>query len=513
VGQCRLYSTHEGELGSCGGGTHLLNRARQEKAERLWILAAFPTLKEARTHETLCSLRYQIPTTTYEPHGEYGDYQNIDAIFSEFGDRENGCLSAHGRLFEYPLWKAGENGTSKCIGINAWTRHYSCNLLPKLMNLNTAEETEAVIDRVSVDQYCGKVYSLDVEKDHTYLADGLTTCNSIYGFRGAHTGSMDELERRFQCRTLPLSVSYRCPQAVVLKAREWVAHIEWAEGAQDGYVGELGTDWRGQSSVSTAPVVGERCVKCQCEYTEHRKELCLDCPCGCRCEYAGSVSKWKELKDFSPGDAILCRLTRPLVAVAFELVRNRIACRVLGRDIGAGLVALVRRVCKVARIREETGLGAFCEALAEYSAAQKLKLIQKKKWAEAGRLDDQIQTVLVFMDSREVRGDGNTGLTSGSDTRRGVVAEATVADLIAEIEALFEDNGGTRRGVTLSTIHKFKGLEADRVFVLSGESCEWRWARQDWEHVQEGNLRYVACTRAKRELRYVTLRDLGLEDD
>ena len=339
---------------------------------------------------------------------------------------------------------------------------------------------------------------------------------SCYGFRGAHTESMDELKKRFSCRELPLSISYRCPRAVVEWAKQWVPQVEAAEGAADGYVGELGTDWRGQASLASAAGIEFS----QQPTTAKGGASCAEAGESPAAASAGGgdlsregISKWKELKDFSPGDAILCRLTRPLVAVAFELVRNRIACRVLGRDIGAGLVALVRRVCKVARIREETGLGAFCEALAEYSAAQKLKLIQKKKWAEAGRLDDQIQTVLVFMDSREVRGDGNTGLTSGSDTRRGVVAEATVADLIAEIEALFEDNGGTRRGVTLSTIHKFKGLEADRVFVLSGESCEWRWARQDWEHVQEGNLRYVACTRAKRELRYVTLRDLGLEDD
>ena len=332
---------------------------------------------------------------------------------------------------------------------------------------------------------------------------------AIYGFRGAHTGSMDELERRFRCRTLPLSVSYRCPQAVVIKAREWVAHIEWAEGAADGYVGELGTDWRGQAEIALgAPLSGE--------HIHSTIDRLLDA--GDDLETASTktmngISKWKELKDFSPGDAILCRLTRPLVAVAFELVRQRIPCRVLGRDIGQGLIALVRRVCKVARLEAQTGLGAFAEALGEYLANQRLKLIQKKKWAEAGRLDDQIQTVLAFMDSREVRGDGNTGLTGGGSTRAAVAAEATVADLIAEIEALFEDNGGTRRGVTLSTIHKFKGLEAERVFVLSGESCEWRWARQDWEQVQEGNLRYVACTRARRELRYVSLSDLGLEED
>ncbi len=42
---------------------------------------------------------------------------------------------------------------------------------------------------------------------------------SIYGFRGAQTSAMDVLKERFQCTTLPLSVSYRCPQAVVREAQ------------------------------------------------------------------------------------------------------------------------------------------------------------------------------------------------------------------------------------------------------------------------------------------------------
>ena len=41
------------------------------------------------------------------------------------------------------------------------------------------------LSSVSVERYEGLVYSLDVEKDHTYIADGLVVGNSIYGFNGA----------------------------------------------------------------------------------------------------------------------------------------------------------------------------------------------------------------------------------------------------------------------------------------------------------------------------------------
>jgi DNA helicase-2/ATP-dependent DNA helicase PcrA len=42
---------------------------------------------------------------------------------------------------------------------------------------------------------------------------------SIYGFRGAQTSAMEVLRSRFSCSSLPLSVSYRCPQAVVAEAQ------------------------------------------------------------------------------------------------------------------------------------------------------------------------------------------------------------------------------------------------------------------------------------------------------
>ena len=42
-------------------------------------------------------------------------------------------------------------------------------------------------------------------------------------------------------------------------------------------------------------------------------------------------------------DAILCRNTKPLVKIAFNLIKRGIPCHVEGRDIGAGLIKLVDR--------------------------------------------------------------------------------------------------------------------------------------------------------------------------
>lgn len=45
---------------------------------------------------------------------------------------------------------------------------------------------------------------------------------AIYGFRGANADSMSRIARRFGCETYPLSVSYRCPKAVVREAQKYL---------------------------------------------------------------------------------------------------------------------------------------------------------------------------------------------------------------------------------------------------------------------------------------------------
>lgn len=75
--------------------------------------------------------------------------------------------------------------------------------------------------------------------------------------------------------------------------------------------------------------------------------------------------------------------------------------------------------------------------------------------------------------------------------------DRTVPALLGVIDSLFSDKVGC---TVLATIHKAKGLEADRVYWLNSSKCPAAWARQPWQQEQERNLCYVAVTRAKSEL-------------
>ena len=76
---------------------------------------------------------------------------------------------------------------------------------------------------------------------------------------------------------------------------------------------------------------------------------------------------------------------------------------------------------------------------------------------------------------------------------------------VRKIEDIFtDDKNGS--GIKLSSIHKAKGLESDRVFLLQpeGAECPHPMAKSAWQREAEMCILYVAITRAKKELIYVS---------
>jgi superfamily I DNA/RNA helicase len=85
----------------------------------------------------------------------------------------------------------------------------------------------------------------------------------------------------------------------------------------------------------------------------------------------------------------------------------------------------------------------------------------------------------------------------------------TVGALIQAITDLFAN---ATDGPRLATVHKAKGLEAQRVFILEPSLMPSPYAKQPWQLEQENNLIYVAITRALETLIYVPLTAFGLTE-
>lgn len=114
---------------------------------------------------------------------------------------------------------------------------------------------------------------------------------AIYGFRGADSGSLDRLKAELEAVECGLKTTYRCPQAIVALAQQYVPDFEAAPSAPEGFVTE-----------TTRNAIGD---------------------------------------DVSEGDFVLSRTNAPLASVCMGLLKRNIRAKIKGRDIGKAITDLV----------------------------------------------------------------------------------------------------------------------------------------------------------------------------
>lgn len=181
--------------------------------------------------------------------------------------------------------------------------------------------------------------------------------------------------------------------------------------------------------------------------------------------------------DFPAGSAVLCRNTAPLVKLAYSLLQRDVPCRILGRDIGAQLAAIVKQM-------RASNLEEFREKLDKWYEREYSKAVAQDRSPE--RISDQFQCLVFFTMSLD------------EDSR-------SVASLLAKIDLMFGDSTTDfSKIVLLSTIHRAKGSEWRVVFILDPHLMPSRFAKQPWQLQQERNLQYVAITRSMDTLVYIS---------
>lgn len=267
---------------------------------------------------------------------------------------------------------------------------------------------------------------------------------AIYGFTGADSDALDLIARKLGSATLPLTVTYRCPHAVVREANRLVPDLTAHPAAIPGEVRQVAEQRETVDGQTFAP--------------------------------------WWHFEEPTPADAILCRNVKPLVLTAYGLLADGIGCRVEGREIGEGLVRLATRWKKVRTLTQ------LLDKLEDYRAREVAKHQARDREDRAQAVDDQVNALKTIAAAL---------LRQDKDQ---------VEDLVAWVRDLFNDSNPNARPnvLTLSTIHKAKGREWARVYLLHRQkTLPSPWARKPWQLRQEENLEYVAITRAQRELVYV----------
>lgn len=115
---------------------------------------------------------------------------------------------------------------------------------------------------------------------------------AIYSWAGSEPDLVDRFRKEYNAKTLPLSITYRCPLSVVKEAQKIVPQFEAAPNAPYGKV-------------------------CYISLEDMKKEA-------------------------KPGCFILSRTNAPLIGLTMHFIKNGIPANIQGRDIGENLTTMIK---------------------------------------------------------------------------------------------------------------------------------------------------------------------------
>lgn len=264
---------------------------------------------------------------------------------------------------------------------------------------------------------------------------------SIYGFTGADIDSFNRVKEYTCARQLPLNTSFRCPKKVIDIAktiREDITGIKEDEGV-----------------VKT--ILFEEVV---------------------------NLAK--------PGDLIISRIKAPLVILVFNFIDKNIKVKIHEDEV-------LEIINELKNIFKQDELNVVISSLNNEFDELKEAVLKRWKWIikkDAERIIDAternlykeseinyLETKLEFFHKKYEQWKDEC---------------PTILEILRKIKIYIS---ATDNPIKLSTIHRAKGLENERVFIIDYDKLPMsRLEQKDWEKIQEINLKYVAVTRAMQEL-------------
>lgn len=263
---------------------------------------------------------------------------------------------------------------------------------------------------------------------------------AIYGWAGADIHALPSIIKDLNATELPLTCSFRCAKSIVREAQKYNPAITARPNAPEGKI--------------------------------------------------ETISAKEMIQFVKSGDAILSRTNAPLIRIFFRLAKQGTKVRLLGRDFASTIGTRIKAWQKKAKKNNKK---FTCDDLLDKNSEwleEQIKYLKKKKMS-TDRAVDEADTISSLCD----------------DLSNGLNTEASVKEVVDRVNTIFsadEEPGGTdgRSCVTLSSTHKFKGLEREKCYLL------WDTYRPT-DNEEECNVAYVAISRAKTHLSYVKGKLIG----
>jgi len=182
-----------------------------------------------------------------------------------------------------------------------------------------------------------------------------------------------------------------------------------------------------------------------------------------------------DLDNVEEGDAVLCRNNSPLFEAYIKFLEDGKKAYIVGKEVGEKFHSLIKPYKR-----------SHIQALIDGLNLQ-LSQISEALSVRGVRNPEQHPKYQSFLDvSMSLSVIANT---CGS-----------MNELINRIDEIFHPQ---KDAIVLSSIHKSKGLEYDRVFLLRPDLLPSKFAKSEEEIRQENNLMFVAITRARKQFFYI----------
>ncbi len=394
------------------------------------------------------------------------------------------------------------------------------------------------VERVSLDR---PVYDLDIEHTHNFVAGGLVTHNSIYGFRGADISNILEFEDSYpDAHVVKLEQNYRSTQTILDAANAVIRNNRgqkpkslWSDLGQGDpiKVREL-DDEHAEARYVTGEIqrmVDEGTSRAEVAvfYRTNSQSRVLEDTL-VRAEIAYQViggTKFYDRAEIKDAIAYLTVLVNPQDIGAFTRIvnsprrgiGNTTVSRLLSHanttgetvwelaaapedvpGLGAAAVKSLRRFMGTMEVlAERAQSGAEISTLLKEMLAETgyLEALENERTIEAqGRIENLEELVNVAVEYDGEVGGRGSGEPSLEEFLQGVA-------LVADADTREDDEGL----VTLMTLHNAKGLEYPIVFMIGCEEGVFPHSRalDEGGLEEERRLCYVGITRAERDL-YLT---------
>ena len=499
-----VYLMYRPDMGFRVGKTNLWRnssnpyggRTNSEGAERLWVLDIVQTNEEAILNEECYSLKFGVPTAVFNGEQRGLNQNRIDKIFSLFGQNGLDLLKSKNLDFNYPHWTCPSNSINEKLRLCICAHGLKNNTEVSLSWYN--EKYNALFEKNKIPFTRGKksknFAGFRIRRTFPSYVDALNFANKISALCSCATRETLSYKKGNKLQLITASgihpgmiIPYKKDGELLLD--EVVSVTEkpgkFLDLEIENSANFFGNDilshnsimsWAGADSDSMKQFENELnakvlplpiCYRCPKRVVSHAQKYVPELQ---PWEHAkeGFVCSIKEpemMKKATPGCFILSRYNAPLLSLAMKFISEGRPCNILGRNIGQNLSTMIKQSkCK--------SIDKFLIWLEKWKNREYAKLISKKK--DATWILDRFTCLNTLSESCE-----------------------SLKEMKDSIDKLFTDVDALNR-ITLSSIHRSKGLENTKVFILA---YTLRKAPQE-----EKNLAYVANTRSQSEL-YLVYKD------